>query len=183
MPSQTINVFVSYSHADGPLVAPVVRLLRVNKSLVFQDTDGIAPGTKWRDTIAKALSESNLVVVFWCDHAFDRTWCHRSGEPQLSKGKTCFPSCSMETPLPSELSEFQWIDFRQRSARLITRSRSATWMSRCAPKTASDLARCFWCLGRCGCDADQYLDAGSSRLQLYSDSSGVQRLLQERPRS
>src|SRR6476660_2674092 len=70
MPSQTINVFISYSHRDASLVAPVVRLLRVNKSLVFQDTDGIAPGTKWRDEIAKALSDSNLVVVFWCDHAF-----------------------------------------------------------------------------------------------------------------
>jgi len=44
-----INVFVSYSHADASLVTPVVRLLRVNQSLVFQDADGIAPGTKWRE--------------------------------------------------------------------------------------------------------------------------------------
>ena len=43
MPSQSTNVFVSYSHADSSLVAPVVKLLRVNKSLVFQDIDGIQP--------------------------------------------------------------------------------------------------------------------------------------------
>jgi hypothetical protein len=36
MPGEAINVFVSYSHADASLVAPVVKLLRVNKSLVFQ---------------------------------------------------------------------------------------------------------------------------------------------------
>jgi TIR domain len=112
MPGQTINVFVSYSHADGSLVAPVVRLLRVNKSLVFQDTDGIAPGTKWRAAIAKALSESNLVVVFWCRHA------HRSDEVQsewraaLEQGKDLLPLLLDGTPLPSELSAFQWIDFR-----------------------------------------------------------------------
>ena len=69
MPSESVNVFVSYSHADALLVSPVVKLLRINKSLVFQDIDGIQPGKKWRDEIAKALAESHLVVVFWCTHA------------------------------------------------------------------------------------------------------------------
>ncbi|MGH7964897.1 MAG: toll/interleukin-1 receptor domain-containing protein, partial [Candidatus Binatia bacterium] len=69
MPSQSTNVFVSYSHADASLVAPVVKLLRVNKSLVFQDIDGIQPGKRWRSEIARGLAESHMVVVFWCDHA------------------------------------------------------------------------------------------------------------------
>ena len=69
MPSQSTNVFVSYSHADSSLVAPVVKLLRVNKSLVFQDIDGIQPGKRWRSEIARGLAQSHLVVVFWCDHA------------------------------------------------------------------------------------------------------------------
>lgn len=42
MPSEGTTVFVSYSHADASLVAPVVKLLRVNKSLVFQDIYGIS---------------------------------------------------------------------------------------------------------------------------------------------
>lgn len=30
-----VNVFVSYSHDDAALVTPIVKLLRVNKALVF----------------------------------------------------------------------------------------------------------------------------------------------------
>lgn len=46
------HVFVSYSHADASLVAPVVKLLRVNQSLVFQDVDSSDPGKRWRGEIA-----------------------------------------------------------------------------------------------------------------------------------
>jgi hypothetical protein len=112
MPSQTINVFVSYSHADAGLVAPVVRLLRVNQSLVFQDTDGITPGTKWRDVIAKALAESNLVVVFWCHHALRSNEVSSEWKAAIQQGKDLLPLLLDATPLPSELGAFQWIDFR-----------------------------------------------------------------------
>jgi hypothetical protein len=112
MPSQTVNVFVSYSHADASLVAPVVRLLRVNKSLVFQDTDRIPPGKRWRDEIAKALAESNLVVVFWCDHACRSTQVSSEWKAAIDQDKDLLPLLLDATPLPPELEQFQWIDFR-----------------------------------------------------------------------
>jgi hypothetical protein len=112
MPSQTINVFVSYSHADASLVAPVVRLLRVNQSLVFQDTDGIPPGKRWRDEIAKALAQSNLVVVFWCHHAFRSNEVSTEWRAAIEQDKDLLPLLLDATPLPSELGNFQWIDFR-----------------------------------------------------------------------
>lgn len=112
MPGNTVKVFVSYSHTDASLVAPVVRLLRVNKSLVFQDADGIAPGRRWRDEIAKALSESNLVVVFWCDHAFRSNEVTSEWRAAIEQGKDLLPLLLDATPLPSELGAFQWIDFR-----------------------------------------------------------------------
>src|SRR5688572_12843289 len=94
-----INVFVSYSHADASLVTPVVRLLRVNQSLVFQDADGIAPGTKWRDEIAKALSASNLVVVFWCQHAFRSNEVSSEWRAAIEQGKDVLPLLLDATPL------------------------------------------------------------------------------------
>ena len=112
MSSQTINVFVSYSHADAPLVAPVVSLLRVNTSLVFQDTDRIPPGKRWRDEIAKALAESNLVVVFWCDHASRSNEVSTEWRAAIAQGKDLLPLLLDATPLPSELGNYQWIDFR-----------------------------------------------------------------------
>jgi len=112
MPSQPVNVFVSYSHADASLVAPVVRLLRVNKSLVFQDTDRIPPGKRWRDEIDKALAESSLVVVFWCDHACRSIEVSREWKAAIEQDKDLLPLLLDATPLPSELGQFQWIDFR-----------------------------------------------------------------------
>ncbi len=112
MPSQSTNVFVSYSHADVSLVAPVVQLLRVNKSLVFQDVDGIQPGKRWRNEIANALSQSHLVVVFWCDHARRSDEVSKEWNAAIEQEKDLLPVLLDATPLPSSLDEFQWIDFR-----------------------------------------------------------------------
>ena len=54
MPDQSTHVFVSYSHADASLVAPLVKLLRVNKSFVFQDIEGIQPGERSGTKLPKA---------------------------------------------------------------------------------------------------------------------------------
>jgi hypothetical protein len=112
MPSQSTNVFVSYSHADASLVAPVVKLLRVNKSLVFQDIDGIQPGKRWRSEIAKGLTESDLVVVFWCDHSNRSEEVSTEWKAAIDQKKDVLPLLLDATPLPPELGEFQWIDFR-----------------------------------------------------------------------
>ena len=112
MPSHNTNVFVSYSHADASLVAPVVKLLRVNKSLVFQDVDDIQPGKRWRSEIARGLAESHLVVVFWCDHASRSEEVSREWKAAIDQKKDLLPLLLDATPLPPELVEFQWIDFR-----------------------------------------------------------------------
>lgn len=107
MPSQTVNVFVSNSHADASLVAPVVKLLRVNKFLVFQNTDRISTGKRWRDEIAKALVESNLVVVSWCDHACRSSEVSPEWKAAIEQEKDLLPLLLDATPLPSELGQFQ----------------------------------------------------------------------------
>jgi hypothetical protein len=106
------HVFVSYSHADAPLVGPVVQLLRANRSLVFQDVDSIRPGKRWRGEIEHALAGSGLVVLFWCDHASRSDEVAKEWRTALAQGKDLLPLLLDATPLPAELSEFQWIDFR-----------------------------------------------------------------------
>ena len=112
MPSQITNVFVSYNHADASLVAPIVKLLRVNKSLVFQDIDSIQPGKRWRSEIANGLAESHLVVVFWCEHASRSDEVSKEWKAAIEHGKDLLPLLLDATPLLPELVEFQWIDFR-----------------------------------------------------------------------
>ena len=112
MATQSTTVFVSYSHADASLVAPVVKLLRVNKSLIFQDIDDIQPGKKWRSEIGKGLAESHLVVVFWCQHASRSEEVSNEWKAAIQQQKDLLPLLLDATPLPTELNDFQWIDFR-----------------------------------------------------------------------
>lgn len=122
MPSQAIKVFVSYSHADASLVAPVVRLLRVNKSLVFQDADRIPPGKRWREEIAKALAESKLVVVFWCDHASRSNEVSTEWRAAIEQDKDLLPLLLDATPCPQSWAPFSGLTFEEQSARTTARS-------------------------------------------------------------
>lgn len=112
MPNGSTNIFVSYSHYDASLVDPVVKLLRVNNSYVFQDIDYIRPGKKWRSEISKALTDAQLVVVFWCNHASKSMEVSNEWKQAIEQEKDLLPLLLDETPLPPQLSEFQWIDFR-----------------------------------------------------------------------
>ena len=112
MHRQNTNVFVSYSHADASLVAPIVKLLRVNDSLVFRDIDDIRPGKRWRSEIARGLSLSHLVVVFWCKHASQSDEVSKELKAAIEQKKDLLPLLLDATPLPPQLGEFQWIDFR-----------------------------------------------------------------------
>src|SRR5262245_24524411 len=107
-----VSVFVSYSHNDVALVTPVVKLLRLNKSLVFQDTDSIELGKKWREQAGRALADARLVVLFLCVSSSHFSEVASEYKSALNTGKDLLPVLLDATPLPAELSEFQWIDFR-----------------------------------------------------------------------
>ncbi len=111
--NQSTNVFVSYSHADASLVAPVVQLLRANKSFVFQDLDTIRPGKKWREEISNAIDKSHLVVVFWCNHSSRSDEVSKEWKAAIEQKKDLLPLLLDATPLHPKLGEYQWIDFRK----------------------------------------------------------------------
>jgi hypothetical protein len=108
----TVSVFVSYSHDDVALVTPIVKLLRLNKALVFQDLDSIELGKRWREQAGRALADARLVVLFWCVHSSHSNEVESEYKSALKTGKDLLPVLLDATPLPAELSEFQWIDFR-----------------------------------------------------------------------
>ena len=107
------NIFVSYSHADSSLVVPVVALLRASKALVFRDADSIRPGKRWPEEVATAIAEASVVVVFWCHHAKNSQEVEKEFLAAISHGKDVLPLLLDETPLPRDLTEFQYIDFRE----------------------------------------------------------------------
>ena len=108
----TVDVFISYSHHDTALVSPVVKLLRINQSLVFHDVDSIEPGKKWREEITDALASARLVVLFWCIHSSKSKEVKAEYWAAIQSEKDVLPVILDATPLPEELKAFQWIDFR-----------------------------------------------------------------------
>ncbi|MBS1172377.1 MAG: hypothetical protein H6R12_1207, partial [Proteobacteria bacterium] len=86
--------------------------MRLNKSLVFHDIDSIRPGRKWRGEIARALADSSLVVVFWCEHASHSEEVAKEWKAAIDQKKDLLPLLLDTTPLPAQLGEYQWIDFR-----------------------------------------------------------------------
>lgn len=109
----SVAIFISYSHQDASLVKPVVGLLRATKDLVFQDVDSIRLGNRWREQMEEALHVAHLVILFWCYHSSRSTEVRNEYEFALSTGKHMLPVLLDKTPLPEQLNEFQWVDFRQ----------------------------------------------------------------------
>jgi hypothetical protein len=107
------KIFVSYSHADSALVAPVVRLLRAARSFVFLDVDSIEPASKWQDVIQTAIGDADLVVVFWCFHSSGSPEVEREWTAAIGLNKPLLPVLLDATPVLPPISGFQWIDFKE----------------------------------------------------------------------
>ena len=56
-------VFVSYAHEDAEIVFPEIRWLQQEEFNVWWD-DGINPGSRWSDEIARSLEGSALLLYF-----------------------------------------------------------------------------------------------------------------------
>jgi len=110
MPS---NIFISYSHTDNWLVTPIVALLRASQALVFRDADTIRPGKKWHEEIHKAIKDASVVVIFWCHHSSLSEEVEKEFRTAITLNKDILPLLLDMTPLPPELAEFQYIDFRE----------------------------------------------------------------------
>jgi len=106
------GIFISYSHRDSELVAPVVALLRASQALVFRDTDQLKPGVKWRQQLDTAISDSRILVVFWCSHSRSSEEVRKEYTAAIGQQKEVLPLLIDDTPLPPELAEYQYIDFR-----------------------------------------------------------------------
>lgn len=105
-------IFVSYSHRDAHLVGPVVALLRASEALVFKDSDNLKAGKRWREQIKGAIGESGTVLVFWCHHASSSHEVRSEYLAAIELGKDVLPVLVDGTPLPLELAEYHYIDFR-----------------------------------------------------------------------
>ena len=85
-----MKVFISYAHSDEALVRKIVKILERAGLEVWDDTREILPGDNWAEQVAKALKESEAMVVLLTPEATRSRWVRREieyalGEERYSK--------------------------------------------------------------------------------------------------
>ena len=105
------DAFISYSRRDEALVQPVVKLLSVSNRKIFWDAR-IAPGDRWKESIAEALAGSRTVIVIWCCHAAKSKYVETEVQTALGREKTVVPVLICPYPLHEPLDGIQGVDFR-----------------------------------------------------------------------
>jgi hypothetical protein len=110
-----MNIFFSYSPADCELVSAIVSLLSSsNSAFVYCDADSIRTSDRWREELGTAVSEANVVLLFWCHHSHTSYEVRKEFAVALEQGKDVLPLLLDGTPLPSRLAARRCIDFRDR---------------------------------------------------------------------
>ncbi len=110
-----MNIFVSYSPADNELVSAIVSLLSAsNGAIAYCDADSMRASPKWREELERAISEANVVLMFWCHHSNTSYEVRKEFALALDQGKDVLPLLLDGTPLPSRLADRRTIDFRAR---------------------------------------------------------------------
>ena len=92
--------FISYAHADKPLVYKCMNWLRNNGVHMWYD-EGIPPAGEWVEEIATAIKGCSLFLVFISPHAVNSRYVRSEVGYALSLLKDILPVYQKETDLPA----------------------------------------------------------------------------------
>jgi TIR domain len=106
-------IFLSYSSYDRALVFALFDLLRgLPKIRLFMDRN-IMPGERWEPAIQAAIQEASVIFVFWCKHAQRSPEVAEEWRYAIRLERRIVPVIMDSTPVPRELGQYQWVDFRE----------------------------------------------------------------------
>ena len=83
--SGSLEIFVSYSHADADVVLPEIHWLRDQGVRVWYD-EGIQGGSRWRDAIAEQIAACRLFVLYVSNASAESPVCREELEYALDQG-------------------------------------------------------------------------------------------------
>lgn len=112
MAGKKLTVFVSYSHHDKALVAPLVKLIQASGAGVFRDDDSLNPGDFWQVEIDSAIERSHTMLVFWCAHSVVSVTVESEYQQAITLGKRLVPVLLDDTAMTEAIAVYQAIDLR-----------------------------------------------------------------------
>jgi hypothetical protein len=103
------QIFVSYSHADTPVVLACRNAYKALGMQVLIDRDTLRSGERWNEALMKMIENADIFQLFWSKHSscseyVRQEWQHAL---QVSKGESFIRPVYWEIPLvhpPAELS-------------------------------------------------------------------------------
>jgi formylglycine-generating enzyme required for sulfatase activity len=105
-------IFISYAHVDGERVYPEIKALHDQGYRIWYD-EGIAPGSEWREEIAKAISGCAIFIVFISQNAIQSRNVTREIHYALDETKLMLVVHLEEVSLPPGLKlgmgDIQWM--------------------------------------------------------------------------
>ena len=105
------NIFLSYSHEDKEIVGPIFSILKLASEKIFLDQKVIKPGDEWEVVLASALENMKTLILFWCAHSSASDNVRKEYSYALANSKKIVPVLLDDTPVPNNISQFQWIDY------------------------------------------------------------------------
>lgn len=102
--------FLSYSHHDSLFVEAITELLKTTGISIFRDKENIPLGSPWRQYIYDALQGADTTIVFWSAHSAESSEVRNEYNQAISLKKNVVPVMLDNTPLPSDLAEYNGLD-------------------------------------------------------------------------
>lgn len=111
------TVFLSYAHADAPVVQQVAERLQAAGVRVWLDKL-LQPGTNWVQEIERELSAADFVAFFISPHSVGGGWARQELQIALHRqvsgegGAVILPVILADADVPPLLRQYQWVDLR-----------------------------------------------------------------------
>jgi len=113
----TGTIFFSYSRDNSEFVLKLAKELRKTGTKIWLDQLDIKPGTRWDNSIEKALDNSQSLIVVLSKSAVESNNVMDEVSYAIEEGKTIYPLLLEECDVPFRLRRLQFADFTKDSAK------------------------------------------------------------------
>lgn len=145
------NIFISYSRHCIGFVDDLAHKLEKQGFNIWLDYLSLIPGRPWLEQIHSGLDEAELLLLVVSPESISSRSVEVEWRHFLEHNKRIILLIFQAVPLPAELAELEWVDFRGGYApalkKLLNRIQSPVPMERAAPQSGFKAPAVVWIAG------------------------------------
>ena len=106
------SLFLSYSRREAPFVDALAAELEKNGYQVWLDYKSLVPAKPWADQIENGIVAADTVLFVVSEAALTSKYVEMEWKQAIKLDKRIVLVLFESTKLPSELTQYEWVDFR-----------------------------------------------------------------------